>query len=167
MPVADGPTGADRYREHCSFFWSAGDDDKRILLVSSVAADGPVGRDQAPLTSLEIMDWPCALPAQFPKYSKFVAYGFSYDATQLLTYLPFEIAWTRSHLRNGAIPPIANVRQASITLLENKEARWSPRRFWLTRTSFLSLRRSVNLITRPTSQSLTYVDIFNRVSKEP
>src|SRR5262249_42859320 len=43
------------------------------------------------------MDWLCSLSARFPKYSKFLAYGFSYDATQLLKDLPFDVAWEGQH----------------------------------------------------------------------
>jgi hypothetical protein len=84
------PFRIDTYREHCTFLWCAGNDDKQLFLGGK---EQGLGRDQRPLSSVEILEWLCSLPATFPKQAKFVSFMFSYDATQIFKDMPFEKAW--------------------------------------------------------------------------
>jgi hypothetical protein len=87
------------YREHRTFLWGAGNDDKLVRLG---------GNDRRPLTSLEILDWLCDLPKHFPKEAKYTGFGLSFDITQALKDLPFEVAWEIQHkkpFRERSYPP--------------------------------------------------------------
>jgi hypothetical protein len=76
----------DIYREHKTFLWGAGDDEKCEWLCRSV--------DGAPKTALEseeILDWIVGLKKKFSHHI-FVSYAFSYDATQILADLDCKTA---------------------------------------------------------------------------
>jgi CRISPR associated protein Cas1 len=124
--IDEVPAGVARYREHHSFLWAAGNDDKLVSLVSPVPVRGPLGRDQVPLSSLEIMDWLCSLPAQFPKFAKFISFGFGYDVTQLVKGLPFDVAREIQHKKPFAERTYPSDRQRPPSL--NHIAIWKTKR---------------------------------------
>ena len=79
MPSAQTKTfEGDICREHKSFLWGAGNDEKQRWLCRS--ADG---QPKVALSTPEIFDWLTGLKREFP-HSIFVGFSFSYDATMTL-----------------------------------------------------------------------------------
>jgi hypothetical protein len=76
----------DIYREHKTFLWGIGDDEKRVWLCQSV--------DGAPKTALggeEILNFIVGSKKDFP-HDIIVSYSFSYDASQILAALDYRTA---------------------------------------------------------------------------
>jgi hypothetical protein len=87
MPSAQTKTfEGDIYREHKSFLWGAGNDEKQRWLCRS--ADG---EPKVALSTPEIFDWLIGLKRDFP-HSVFAGYSFSYDATMTLAGLDYDAA---------------------------------------------------------------------------
>lgn len=74
-------------REHRTFLWGAGNDEKREWLCRS--SDGA---PKVALNSEEILDWIVGLKRKFPN-AIFVAFAFSYDASQILAGLDYQTAF--------------------------------------------------------------------------
>ena len=76
----------DIYREHKSFLWGAGNDEKQEWLCKSED-----GKSKVALTTPEVFDWLIGLKKKFP-HAIFLAFSFSYDATMALAGLDYESA---------------------------------------------------------------------------
>ena len=76
----------DIYREHKSFLWGAGNDEKQEWLCKSED-----GKSKVALTTPEIFDWLIGLKKKFP-HAIFSGFSFSYDATMALAGLDYEAA---------------------------------------------------------------------------
>jgi hypothetical protein len=77
----------DIYREHKSFLWGAGNDEREVWLTN--CEDGYAPKNE--LTASEIFDWLIGLNKHFP-HSFFVGFSFSYDATMALAGLDYATA---------------------------------------------------------------------------
>src|ERR1700688_2951010 len=78
-PTAQNKTfRGDIYREHKSFLWGAGNDEKQEWLCKSED-----GKSKVALTTPDIFDWLIGLKKKFP-HSIFVGFSFSSDATMAL-----------------------------------------------------------------------------------
>jgi hypothetical protein len=76
----------DILREHKTFLWGAGNDEKREWLCRSVD-----GAPKVALQTEEVLDWIVGLKKKF-LHSIFVSFAFSYDATQILSGLDYKTA---------------------------------------------------------------------------
>jgi hypothetical protein len=76
----------DIYREHKSFLWGAGNNEKQERLCT-----GEDGKPKVALTAPEIFDWLIGLNKKF-RHAIFVGFSFSYDATMALAGIDYEAA---------------------------------------------------------------------------